>query len=106
MARWLERLQEYDYEIQHRPGKQHSNAPSCFPHTELQIATVTSKVPSVQHQSGEEDLWSPKNVAQAQAQDPDIGPGVDQVPRGWKKPTAEELQPLSRAPREEQQGLT
>ena len=43
-----------------------------------------------------EDLWSPKNVAQAQAQDPDIGPVVDQVSREWKKPTAEEFQPLSR----------
>ena len=25
---WLERLQEYDFEIQHRPGKHHSNAGS------------------------------------------------------------------------------
>ena len=45
-------------------------------------------------------MWSPKNVAQAQAQDPDIGPVVDRVSREWKKPTAEELQPLSRATRE------
>ena len=28
VARWLERLQEYDYEVQHRPGMQHSNADS------------------------------------------------------------------------------
>ena len=28
LARWLERLQEYNYEVQHRPGKQHSNAGS------------------------------------------------------------------------------
>ena len=39
-------------------------------------------------------------MARAQAQDPDIGPLVDQVLRGWKKPTVEELQPLSRATRE------
>ena len=26
VVRWLERLQEYDFEIQHRPGKVHSNA--------------------------------------------------------------------------------
>uniref|UniRef100_A0A3Q1J2D2 ribonuclease H n=1 Tax=Anabas testudineus TaxID=64144 RepID=A0A3Q1J2D2_ANATE len=26
VARWLEVLQEYDFEIQHRPGRQHSNA--------------------------------------------------------------------------------
>ena len=28
VARWLERLKEYDFEVQHRPGKQHSNADS------------------------------------------------------------------------------
>ena len=55
---------------------------------------------SVQHQRGEEDLWSPKNVARGQAQDPDIGPLVDPVLREWKKPTVEELQPLSSATRE------
>ena len=38
--------------------------------------------------------------AQAQAQDPDIGPLVDQVLREWKKATVEELQLLSRATRE------
>ena len=93
VARWLERLQEYDFEIQHRPGKQHSNAyslcrqhrrnhgdwPSCASLTAPQIATVTSRMSSVQHQSDEEDLWSPKNVARFQAQDPDIGPLFDQV---------------------------
>ena len=55
---------------------------------------------SVEHQSDEEDLWSPKNVTRAQALDPDIGPLVDQVLREWKKPTVEELQPLSRTTRE------
>ena len=102
------------YYIQHWPGKQHSNAdslslrprrnhgdcPSCVPLTAPQIVTVTSGMSSVQQQSNEEDLWSPKNVARAQAQDPDIGQLVDQVLREWKKPTVEELQPLSRATRE------
>ena len=26
MARWIERLAEYDFDIEHRPGKQHANA--------------------------------------------------------------------------------
>ena len=111
VAHWLQRLQEYDFEIQHRPEKQHSNAdslsrrprrnhgdcPSCVPLTAPRIATVTSGMSSVQHHSDKEDLRSPKNGARAQAQDPDIGPLVDQVLREWKKPTVEELQPLSQA---------
>ena len=65
VARWLERLQEYNFEIQQRPGRQQSNAdslsrpprrnhgdcPSCVPLTALQIATVTSRMSSVHHQS-------------------------------------------------------
>ena len=114
VARWLECLQECDYEIQHRPGKQHNNAdslsrrprrdhgeyPSCVPPAEPQIATVTYRLLSGRHQNDEKDLWSPKKVAQAQGQDPDIGPVVDQLSREWKKPFDEELQPLSRAIRE------
>ena len=50
---------------------------------------------SVHHQRNEEDPRSPKNVARAQAQDPDIDPLVDQVLWKWKKPTVEELQPES-----------
>ena len=30
VARWLELLEEYDIEVHHRPGKQHSNADALF----------------------------------------------------------------------------
>ena len=39
-------------------------------------------------------------MARTQSEDPDIGPVVDQLLREWKKPTDEELRPLSRATRE------
>lgn len=69
VARWLERLQEYDYEVQHRPGKQHSNAdslsrrprrnhgecPSCVPPAKSEVATVTSRLPRG-HEDNEPDL--------------------------------------------------
>ena len=113
VARWLERLQEYDYEVQHRPGKQHSNAdslsrrprrnhgecPSCVPPAKSEVATVTSKLPCG-HEDNEKDLWSSENVARAQSEDPDIGPVVDRLLLEWKKPTDEELRPLSRETRE------
>ena len=55
VARWLERLQENDYEVTQRPGKQHCNAdalsrrprrnhgecPSCLPSVNSQVAAVT-----------------------------------------------------------------
>ena len=31
VARWFQQLQEYDFKIQHRPGKSHSNADTCRP---------------------------------------------------------------------------
>ncbi len=87
---WLERLQEYDCEVQHRPGKQHSNAeslsrqprrnhwecPSCVPPVKSEVATVTRRLPC-DHEDNEKDLWSSKNVARAQSEDPDIDSVVD-----------------------------
>lgn len=104
VARWLECLQEYDYEVQHRPGKQHNNAdslcrrprrnhgecPSCLPPAKSEVATVINSPPP-DHKDNDKDLWSSENVAQAQREDPDIGPVVDQLLREWKKPTDGEL---------------
>ena len=42
-------------------------------------------------------MWPFKNEAQAQGQDPDIGPVVDQLSPELKEPTDKELQPLSQA---------
>ena len=30
MARWLESLAEYEFTVQHRPGKKHTNADACL----------------------------------------------------------------------------
>ena len=60
VARWLERLQEYDYEIRDRPGRlhdnadglsrrprrQHGNFPSCTPTGLSQVSVVTRDVPT------------------------------------------------------------
>lgn len=112
VARWLERLQEYDYTIEHRPGRQHGNAdalsrrprrhhgecPSCVPSARPQVAAVAG-LPTVHKQCEGRDIWSTAAVAQAQREDPDIGPVVAQLSQEWKKPTTEELQPMSRTTR-------
>ncbi|KAL9985583.1 hypothetical protein ACROYT_G008005 [Oculina patagonica] len=111
-ARWLERLQEYDYEVTHRPGKQHCNADalsrrprrnheeclSCVPSVNSQVAAVTGMPQTGQGGVGK-GPWSQEGIAQAQREDPDIGPVVEQLSRDWKKPTFEDLQSMSRATR-------
>ena len=42
VAQWIERLAEYEFDIVHRPGKQHSNADalSSYPHTVIAISAT------------------------------------------------------------------
>ena len=47
LARWLERLQEYDFEIQHRKGSQHLNADALSRHPEHESETPAAAMPSM-----------------------------------------------------------
>ena len=87
LASWLKHLKEYHYGIQHQPGKQPSHAAtSCLngmsrimenAPAEPQATTVTGRLYSSEDQKDVKNVWSPKKVAQAQTQNPDIGPVVD-----------------------------
>ena len=113
MARWLERLQEYDYEIQHRPGRLHNNADalstrprrqhgnclSCTPTGLSQVAAVTRDLPASETPSEVRNYWSPKVVAKAQRDDPDISVVPNHLLKEWRKPAVEELQSMSCATR-------
>ena len=50
------------------------------------VLTVISRLHSGKQRKEVKNVWSPKNVAQAQGQDPDIGPVEDRLSRAWKKP--------------------
>ncbi|PFX14078.1 Retrovirus-related Pol polyprotein [Stylophora pistillata] len=66
VVRWLERLQEYDYEIQHRPWmlhdnaealsrrprRRHGNGPSCTPIGLSQVAVVTRDLAASETSAG------------------------------------------------------
>ncbi|GBM87210.1 Retrovirus-related Pol polyprotein from transposon 297 [Araneus ventricosus] len=81
IARWIQRLQEYDFEIQHRKGTSHGNADalsrrpckeSCKHCTNAEkkfgIETdISVKVLTT------EDAWSSSEVQKAQLEDPAIG---------------------------------
>ena len=113
VARWLERLQEYDYEIQHHPGRLHNNADalstrprrqhgnclSCTPTGLSQVAAVTRDLPASETPSEVRNYWSPKVVAKAQRDDPDISVVPSHLLKEWRKPAVEELQSMSCATR-------
>ena len=109
MACWLERLQEYDYEIQHRPVRlhnnadalsrrprpQHGNCPSCTPTGLSKVTVVTRDLPASETPSEVRNCWSPKVVAQAQRNDPDINVVPSHLLKEWRKLAVEELQSMS-----------
>ena len=75
LARWIEKLQEFDYEIEHREGHYHSNADAlsriscnqrkCPVHGTTHIAVTPVVLP---------EATSDKDFSSLKLQDPDIGP--------------------------------
>ena len=110
VARWLGRLQ-YDSEIQRHPGRlhnnadalsrrprrQHGNCPSCTPTGLSQVTVVTRDLPASETPSEVRNCWSPKVVAQAQRDDPDISVVLSHLLKEWRKPAVEELRSMSYA---------
>lgn len=96
LARWLDRLQEYDFIVQHRPGAQHGNADAL------------SRIPSRQcgsksHNSSEAvptqvglvwplifQVLSPKKMSDLQMAEPSMGPVMRAV-ISKQKPLPEEI---------------
>ena len=94
VARWLERRQEYNFEVEHRAGKSHCNAdpmsrkprrshgdcPSCGPTgpTRTRVSTLTPWQPKAGGCVTPRNLWSADAITQAQREDPDIGLVLDQ----------------------------
>ncbi|KAK3703410.1 hypothetical protein QZH41_003909 [Actinostola sp. cb2023] len=83
VARWLERLQEYDFDVEHRPGAE-SHVSKL---TLVQLAGTTSSVT--------QDLWSEESLASTQQEDAAIGPVLTSLLQGEGKPTQQVLQSLS-----------
>lgn len=100
VARWLERLHQYNFDIQHRPGSLHTNADglsrrpcgekSCKQCTSIEKRSCISlkTIPC-----GNE-MWTPESLRAAQLDDPDIGLLIQ-----WKtknrRPQGKEVSSLS-----------
>ena len=79
VARWLQKLQEYQFSIIHRPGKQHNNADAlsrlpcrqCGVNLVDQMTTISPTVVANITLNG---MYSTEDLRRAQIDDPAIGP--------------------------------
>ncbi|GBM31585.1 Transposon Ty3-G Gag-Pol polyprotein, partial [Araneus ventricosus] len=107
IARWIQRLQEYDFEIQHRKGTSHENADalsrrpcteSCKHCTnaekklgmEIDISVKVLTTASV-------DPWSSCEIQKAQLEDPNIKPILEKKLNSADRPSWQEIAPESPA---------
>src|SRR5436190_24179524 len=76
VARWTERLQEYDFETEHRAGKSHSNADALSrrpcPTDCKHCCRTEEKQAAVYQTTVEDDEWQPEKLAEDQKNDPDL----------------------------------
>ncbi|GBM00489.1 Transposon Ty3-G Gag-Pol polyprotein, partial [Araneus ventricosus] len=105
IARWIQRLQEYDFEIQHRKGTSHGNADalsrrpckeSCKHctnaekkfgmETDISVKVLTT-----------EDAWSSSEVQKARLEDPAIRPILERKLNSEDRPSWQEIAPESPA---------
>ncbi|GBM98038.1 Retrovirus-related Pol polyprotein from transposon 297 [Araneus ventricosus] len=105
IARWIQRLQEYDFEIQHRKGTYHGNADSLSRRpckesckhctnaekkfgmeTDISVKVLTT-----------EDPWSSSEIQKAQLEDPAIRPILEKKLNSEDRPSWQEIAPESPA---------
>jgi hypothetical protein len=84
LARWLLTLQEYDFQIKHRPGKLHSNADilSRFPRVTTSPARDWSPDEDLMAGVAATEVrasWSREDIVKAQQEDPSISLVMQQL---------------------------
>ncbi|GBN26385.1 Retrovirus-related Pol polyprotein from transposon 297 [Araneus ventricosus] len=103
IARWIQRLQEYDFKIQHRKGTSHGNADalsrrpckeSCKHCTNAEKKFGMETDISVKVLATE-DAWSSSEVQKAQLEDPAIRPILERKLNSEDRPSWQEIAPES-----------
>jgi hypothetical protein len=112
VARWIERLQQYDFTVEHRPGAKHQNADTlsrrpclqdacrhCDRLESLEHNTVSdasiATLPQVAAISLGEESRSPEEIRAEQLIDEDIQPVVKWMEESSEKPPWEVIAPYS-----------
>nr|VZI45745.1 unnamed protein product [Spirometra erinaceieuropaei] len=92
VARWRELLEEFDFEVQYRPGKRHNNADTLSrpPLPPTRTPNDAFPVAAIQISQAAQEQW-----AQMQASDPNVSLIYDRQLHGSPKPTAREMESLS-----------
>ena len=102
MARWMETLAEFDFEIEHRPGLLHSNVDGVSRQFCKQCLNKAAKIRWVDELDRADELTEPLGVhsvvitpeitdaemREFQAEDPDLGPVIEWI-QGEKPPTSD-----------------
>ena len=100
VARWLELLAQYDYKIEHRPGKKHQNA-DALSRTPLPVAVAAGQtVQTNAVDSGDRTWfrgWTAADLQSRQAADPDLKPILSWKQNQTSQPTPQEVQGVSKA---------
>ena len=113
VARWIERLQQYDFTVEHRPGAKHQNADALSRRPCLQDAcrhcdrlesleqsssstdVLVANAPQVAAISLGHESRSPEDIRAEQLQDEDIQPVIKWMEENCEKPTWEVIAPHS-----------
>ncbi|GBM30021.1 Retrovirus-related Pol polyprotein from transposon 297 [Araneus ventricosus] len=101
IARWIQRLQEYDFEIQHRKGTSHGNADalsrrpckeSCkhCTNAEKKFGMETDIFVKVLTTTTV-DPWSPREIQKAQLEDPTMKPILEKKLNSADRPSWQEI---------------
>ncbi|UYV81786.1 K02A2.6-like [Cordylochernes scorpioides] len=103
LARWIQRLQEYQVKIQHRPGKRHQNAdalsrrpcvPQCGHCARAEDKYGVRQVTVQENNEVEEQHWNGQALRKSQHEDRDLLPVIN-----WKesdeRPSWEDVAPYS-----------
>ena len=97
-ARWLELMEDYDFDVLHRPGSRHGNADAisrrpcslmacvCRQDKSTANAVFTNAFASADESEKQDEIWSLNGLRSAQESDPDISVILNHLKLSPEKP--------------------
>ncbi|KAL1265478.1 hypothetical protein QQF64_003505 [Cirrhinus molitorella] len=92
LAKWLEKLKEYDFKVVHRPGPCHENA-DVLSSVTLESCQVGEVQPANTTNTTSFSGWTTEELRAAQAADPDIALIKRWMKESEERPSWEDVSP-------------